>query len=176
MKDDAMTAEFKFPLNFAMEFSRIDPLTHQIRMSQLLPRPPEEVFSFLEDPRNLPGITPPWLRFTVDASDREKPVSEGALFHYRLCWLGTYLQWQCRIVDYRPPERFTDVQVKGPYGYWKHLHIFERVTEGTLIRDEVTYRIPLGGLGLLIHHLVIRKELEEIFLYRAGRITEWGRV
>jgi ligand-binding SRPBCC domain-containing protein len=69
---------------------------------------------------------------------------------------------------------FTDVQVKGPYALWKHLHTFEPVTEGTLMMDVVTYRMPFGILGRILHGTLIKKQLQDIFSYRAVRIAQWS--
>ena len=55
------------------------------------------------------------------------------------------------------------------------LHTFEDVSDGTLIGDRVTYQLPLGPLGNLIHGITVRRQLENIFWYRAMRIDEWAR-
>jgi ligand-binding SRPBCC domain-containing protein len=57
---------------------------------------------------------------------------------------------------------------------WRHLHTFEPVPEGTLIRDSVTYRIPFGFIGKIFHRFIIMKQLKDIFSYRAVRIAEWA--
>jgi ligand-binding SRPBCC domain-containing protein len=36
---------------------------YTLRREQVVPRPPEEVFGFFSDARNLQKITPPWLNF-----------------------------------------------------------------------------------------------------------------
>ncbi|MDH4164633.1 MAG: hypothetical protein OEW15_18385 [Nitrospirota bacterium] len=42
------------------------------------------------------------------------------------------------------------------------------------MNDSVTYRLPSGPLGRLAHNVIIRRQLENIFRYRAKRITEWA--
>ena len=39
-----------------------------------------------------------------------------------------------------------DIQVMGPYNSWVHRHLLETVPEGTLMRDNVTYTLPLPAL------------------------------
>lgn len=68
--------------------------------------------------------------------------------------------------DPQPPPRFADQQCRGPYRLWHHLHEFRQVEGGTAIRDLVTYRLPLGPLGRLIHRVLVRRQLEAIFDYR----------
>jgi hypothetical protein len=41
------------------------------------------------------------------------------------------------------------------------------------MKDTVTYKLPLAAL--IIHRPVIKKQLRDIFLYRASRIDEWVR-
>jgi ligand-binding SRPBCC domain-containing protein len=85
------------------------------------------------------------------------------------------MPWRSRITGYRPPEEFTDVQLVGPYRSWSHLHTFEETPDGTLMRDIVTYQLPFGPAGRVVHTLAVRKQLEDIFRYRAMRIDEWAR-
>jgi ligand-binding SRPBCC domain-containing protein len=108
--------------------------------------------------------------------DRSKAeVFEGVEVDYTIRWLTLRLAWRSRITGYRPPEAFTDIQVKGPYSYWSHLHTFAEEDGDTLMRDEVTYRLPFGPFGRLLHLLVIRRQLRDIFSYRALRIDQWAK-
>ncbi|MEW6418637.1 MAG: SRPBCC family protein [Nitrospirota bacterium] len=119
-------------------------------------------------------ITPDWLDFRM-VNQGKTEVFNGVEFDYTIRWLGLKLRWQSRIIDYKPPERFTDIQIIGPFQYWRHLHVFERVSEGILLKDEVTYKVPFGLVGILLHALVIKRQLKDIFSYRAIRISEWAR-
>jgi len=137
--------------------------------------PRDRVFPFFEDPRNLFDITPDWLHFVVRNKGLQTKVFEGAEFEYRIRWLGLPLPWRSRIVDYLPPLRFIDVQLAGPYRSWRHLHLFEERPGGTLMRDRISYRLPAGAAGRLVHAIVVRRQLEDIFRYRAGAIEAWSR-
>jgi hypothetical protein len=99
---------------------------------------------------------------------------EGAEFDYTIRWFGIPMPWKSRIIGYQPPGRFTDIQLAGPYRSWSHLHTFEEVSGRTLMLDTVTYQLPLGPLGNLVHALTVRRQLEDIFRYRAARIEEWA--
>jgi ligand-binding SRPBCC domain-containing protein len=107
--------------------------------------------------------------------DSKTEVFESAEFDYTIRWFGIPLPWRSRITGYMPPEQFTDVQLVGPYRSWSHLHTFEDTECGTLMRDVVTYQLPLGPLGGIVHALAVRRQLEDIFRYRALRIDEWAR-
>ena len=161
------------PETFSISFSRPDNRLFRLSASQVLPVTQAKAFSFFEDPLNLFEITPDWLDFRMlDPSKAE--VFEGAQFDYTIRWLKFRLFWRSRITGYRQPESFTDVQIRGPYPYWSHLHTFHDKKGSTLMRDEVTYRLPFGPFGRLLHGLIIRRQLRKIFRYRAIRIAQWA--
>jgi ligand-binding SRPBCC domain-containing protein len=169
-----MTEPQYLPGTFSITFSSLDGLTFLLSASQVLPVSRARAFGFFEDPRNLFEITPGWLEFKMrDGSKAE--VFEGAEFDYTIRWFSLILPWRSRITGYRPPESFIDVQVKGPYLFWSHLHTFEEKDGATLMRDEVTYRIPFGPFGRLLHWFIVRRQLRDIFCYRAVRIDQWAR-
>jgi ligand-binding SRPBCC domain-containing protein len=161
------------PETFSITFANTDSRTFRLSASQVLPVARAKAFGFFEDPRNLFEITPDWLDFRMLDRSRAE-VFEGAEFDYTIRWLSFRLFWRSRIVGYRPPDSFTDVQVKGPYSYWSHLHTFNEEDGSTLIKDEVTYRPPFGPFGRFLHRLIIRRQLSEIFRYRAVRIAQWA--
>jgi ligand-binding SRPBCC domain-containing protein len=163
------------PPSFTLTMQALGDFTFTLSASQVLPLPREQAFAFFEDPRNLFDITPDWLRFVMRDRETKVSVFDGAEFDYTIRWLGVLLLWKSRIEGYRPPERFTDIQLVGPYRSWRHLHTFDEVPGGTLIRDLVTYRLPFGPLGALAHALAVRRQLQDIFRYRAQRIDAWAR-
>lgn len=166
---------YEFPPNFTIRFENLGKGAFRLKTSQVLPVSPEQAFVFFEDPRNLNEITPDWLDFRMAGRGPLTSVYEGAEFDYTIRWLGVTFPWRGRIADYHPPERFTDIQVRGPYRSWVHLHIFSPLPEGTLMKDMVTYEVPYGQAGRLVHRFLIRRQLEDIFCYRAIRIREWVR-
>jgi ligand-binding SRPBCC domain-containing protein len=127
-----------------------------------------EVFSFFADARNLEIITPPWLKFEV-LTPAPVVLRVGALIDYRIRIHGLPVRWRTEISEWNPPHQFVDVQLRGPYKYWRHMHTFEERDGGTLCLDQVSYR-PLGG-GFM-NRLFVRRDLERIFQYRQQRLVE----
>ena len=132
--------------------------------------PLEEAFGFFADPRNLPQITPEWVRFEVVHLEAA-PLRAGTTNEYRIRWLGVPLRWRSFIPEYQNPHRFVDEQVSGPYHYWRHEHSFHGVDGGTEVRDIVDYALPLGPIGSALHALIVRRQLDEIFDYRERALT-----
>ncbi|MGH2942763.1 MAG: SRPBCC family protein, partial [Solirubrobacteraceae bacterium] len=145
--------------------------THSLQREQRLPGTPADVFGFFADARNLESITPPLLRFRV-VTPTPIVMGRGTLISYRLLVRGVPLRWLTLITAWEPPHRFVDEQLSGPYALWQHAHSFQADGEETIMRDDVRYRIGLGPLGALANALLVRRDVERIFDYRAKRVAE----
>ena len=143
---------------------------HVLRREQRLSGTPAEVFPFFGEARNLEAITPPWLGFqVVTASPIE--MRAGALIEYRLRLHRLPISWLTRIEEWVPGEGFVDVQLTGPYRLWHHTHTFRPHPQGgTLMTDTVRYALPLGPLGALAHRVLVRRDVERIFDFRAQAV------
>jgi ligand-binding SRPBCC domain-containing protein len=144
--------------------------SYTLYRQQMLALQVPQVFSFFADASNLEVITPPWLHFRNLAAEVPKSRKD-ALIDYRLCWRGLPIRWRTRISVWDPPHRFVDVQLIGPYRYWRHTHLFEAEGQGTRMTDVVDYALPFGVVGALAHRLVVASDLEAIFDFRAQRVA-----
>ncbi|MEW6411304.1 MAG: SRPBCC family protein [Candidatus Zixiibacteriota bacterium] len=140
-----------------------------MRREQIIARPIEEAFSFFERPENLEKITPSSVGFVI-LTPGPIPMHPGAVLDYTIRPMGFPIRWTTLITSYDPPHRFTDVALKGPYSYWHHTHTFEKTTQGTIMRDEVRYALPLGWIGRLVRRFWVRRQLDYIFDFRAKAI------
>jgi ligand-binding SRPBCC domain-containing protein len=138
--------------------------TYLLEREQWMPKPIDVVFSFFSRPENLQLITPPWLDFQMVESP--EALSSGSLIRYRLRWHGLPVRWTTEISQWNPPHEFVDREVKGPYALWNHEHCFALQNGGTIMRDRVTYALPLGLLGRVAIGIV-RGDVEKIFDFRA---------
>ena len=146
-----------------------NPLQH-IDRAQVVPLTPDRAFAFFVDASKLEAITPPWLRFRI-LTPQPIVVGEGTLIDYRLALHRVPVRWRTRIERWESGRCFVDRQIEGPFASWKHTHTFEEWPGGTLIRDRVEYRMPVGVLGRLVHGLVVGRDLERIFDYRGDTIA-----
>ena len=143
--------------------------------SQSVPFPVERVFRFFADPKNLPRISPPESRARIVRLELA-----GPRHHPDLAGAGTLIQisvrllpplpfrgrWVARIVDFEYGKCFRDVQVRGPFKRWEHLHWFEEKGATTLVRDIVQYEVGWGALGDAVNAMFVRRALEKMFEYR----------
>ena len=140
----------------------------QLNYSVTLPRPREEVFDFFANAENLELLTPPWLHFSI-LSPLPVEMKLGAVLEYKIRLRGIPLTWVSQITQWEPPFRFEDTQVRGPYRKWVHRHFFEETTNGTLVVDDVKYRVPGGAI---VNKLFVAGELKRIFDYRRAKLLK----
>lgn len=140
------------------------------RAEQFVPRPLDEVFAFFSKAENLQKLTPAWLHFRI-LSVAPAPVRQGTLIKYSLRWRIFPIRWTTEIMEWEPPYRFVDLQLKGPYKLWHHEHRFVAEGNGTRIVDEVQYLLPFGVLGSIAHALKVKKDVETIFAYRTAVVN-----
>ncbi len=137
---------------------------------QVLPAPIDKVWDFFSAPENLDQITPPNLFFEILSGGNEK-IHSGQLIEYRIQFLPPLRsRWLTEITHLREPDFFIDEQRLGPYRFWQHLHRFSQVEGGTEMIDRVTYQLPFGLIGDLVHWIWIRHRLEQIFDFRSRQV------
>jgi ligand-binding SRPBCC domain-containing protein len=136
-----------------------------LERDQLIPAPRDRVFPFFADAHNLERITPRALRFRI-LTPGPIAMRQGAVIDYHLSLSGVPFHWRTVIEAWDPPDRFVDVQTKGPYKLWRHTHTFEEVGNDTRTSARVEYELPFGPLGALVDRLFVARQLVSIFAYR----------
>ena len=137
----------------------------EYKTAQIINAPISEVFTFFENPENLERITPTNLGFKIK-TPRPLVMREGATFEYTISLGLIKFQWKTIITLYEPPNIFRDVQAFGPYKKWEHTHEFIEVGNKTKIIDTVHYDLFPGILKNIINKFIIRKRVNNIFIYR----------
>ena len=132
----------------------------------------DEAWEFFSNPSNLAEITPPQMGFEI-SSGKPGRMYQGQMISYRI---GIFplikTNWVTEITTVVPGVYFIDEQRSGPYRIWHHEHHFRNKHEGLEMYDRVTYRIPFGPLGWIVHFLFIKKKLLNIFTYRSKVLNE----
>lgn len=162
-------------------------MRQQFETEQWLPNPRALVFAFFADPGNLPPLMPRWQRARIDEARYTSPPPrpEGTPdYGTRAAGDGTRLRitarglpflplrapWDALIEDFRWNEGFCDVQLKGPFHYWRHCHSVRDGNSpageaGTTVRDHVTYELPLPPLSRVALPFA-RVAMHSLFRYR----------
>lgn len=74
--------------------------------------------------------------------------------------------WVTEITQVDKPVSFVDEMRLGPYFFWHHQHSFHEVTGGVEVEDSVHYALKFGILGKILHKMVVRAKLKNIFDFR----------
>jgi ligand-binding SRPBCC domain-containing protein len=67
---------------------------------------------------------------------------------------------------------FVDEQRFGPYSLWHHKHFIKEIEGGVEMEDVVHYKLPFGLLGQIVHPIIVKPKLDEIFNYRYNKLIE----
>ena len=141
------------------------PTTTRRHYQLYIDRPPEVVFAFHADLANHPRTSPPRTREQV-VQGLGEPLREGARVVFRARHGGRWRRLEAEIVEWNPPASFVSRQVRGPFRTWTHRHAFRPFQRGTLLTDQIEYRLPYGLLGRIADRLWIGKHLDRFFAYR----------
>ena len=98
-------------------------------------------------------------------------MKEGAIIDY-IVKIAVPMRWRTMITSYKKNEYFVDEQLKGPYSYWHHRHSFKEVEGGVLIIDEITYALPIQAFRKIVHPVLIKPQIEQIFNFRFKTIQD----
>jgi len=162
---------------------------------QWLPYPSTLVFAFFANPANLPLLLPRWQRARIEQASFAAPpprpegtpryaaTAAGAGSRITISFravplIPIRLPWEALIEEFTWNEGFSDLQVRGPFKYWRHTHSIHtgppsrNGQPGVTLHDEVAYELPLGPLSALANQLFMRHQLASIFRFRQRRTAE----
>jgi ligand-binding SRPBCC domain-containing protein len=77
--------------------------------------------------------------------------------HFGVPWRMT-----SKIVEYHRPDQFVDEMQRGPFGHWRHRHMFQTTDSGTRMVDDVSYASPFGMVGSIVDRLVLARYMTKL--------------
>lgn len=145
---------------------------YTLHTKQNLPISMETAWEFLSKPENLKTITPSYMGFHI-LSGADRPMYPGQIIQYIVTpVLGIKTNWVTEITHVKDKEYFVDEQRFGPYALWHHKHFIKEIPGGVEMEDIVDYKVPLGILGQLVHPILVKPKLYEIFEYRRKKLID----
>jgi uncharacterized protein (TIGR01777 family) len=128
--------------------------------------PAEKVFAWHERPGAFTRLAPPWQKLEVVS--QIGGIRDGARVNLRTKIGPVWVRWDVEHRNYIEGVQFRDVQLRGPFAHWEHLHRVEPVDDGRacVLTDEINYRLPFGTLGRIGGGAFARAELARLFEYR----------
>jgi len=143
---------------------------YTLHKKQNLPITVDEAWAFLSSPKNLKTITPDYMGFHI-LSGADRPMFPGQIIQYIVTpVLGIKTRWVTEITHVKDKEYFVDEQRFGPYALWHHKHFIKAIDGGVEMEDIIDYKVPFGILGQMVHPILVKPKLEEIFNYRTKKL------
>ncbi len=99
-------------------------------------------------------------------------ISEGQTVTFRGRHLGLRLRHESRIAVMRPYSYFRDVMVSGVFSHFEHDHHFAAMDDGTRMRDEIRFTLPLGKLGRVATKILVRRHVAAFLMERNRGIKQ----
>ena len=139
-------------------------------LERFIPAPPEAVFDVSLDV-GLHLASQHRRGERVAAGRTSGKLTEGEQITWSARHFGVRFRMTSLVFDVDRPHRFHDRQTKGPFGSFLHTHEFPAVDGGTLMRDTIEFRSPLGRIGRLIDSAVMRRHLIAVITERNDAIS-----
>lgn len=140
-------------------------MKRQFEKSTPLAASAKEVFDWHMRPGALSRLSPPWQPVEVIGSAGTPTVGDRVTLRlgsapFRVTWVASH-------TEVEEGRGFEDIQIEGPFHYWKHRHRFEPTKDGlSVLQDSIEYELPMGSLGSQLGDGFVRKSLESTFSYR----------
>lgn len=107
-------------------------------------------------------------------SHKEKAVAgvtTGLMdLHNTVTWkamhFGLPFKMTVQITELQYPNFFVDQMVSGPFKWFRHYHAFQAKENSTLMVDEFVFKSPLGWLGKLVDHWILKAYLHKLLQQR----------
>jgi ligand-binding SRPBCC domain-containing protein len=131
-----------------------------IERREILPRPVEEVFAFLDRPSNLKRALPSTLAVSLEKHPAD--LRPGSLFYYRLKRWPLDLTWAVVVSEYHPPAGFTHVKALGYFPHWALRHELIPRDAGSELVMRLSYEVPNGLYAAVANAYLIREAMEEL--------------
>ena len=130
--------------------------------------PRNDVFDWFERRGSFRRLMPPWE--VAEEVRADETLENGAQRIFRFPMGPIKMTWVAEHLGYEPPEKFEDVMKKGPFRSWHHVHRFVEKDVGTVVHDEVEYKLPMGFLGRIFGSRNVRNRLDRMFRARELRL------
>jgi uncharacterized protein (TIGR01777 family) len=134
-----------------------------------MPAPAADLYAWHARPGAFERLMPPWERLSIVS--RTGSINDGDRLVFKIHKGPLGITWEARHANHAPGRRFDDVMVRGPFASWRHAHHFQDgdTPESSVLRDEVSYALPLGAVGRVLGGQTGRVAINRMFDFRHER-------
>jgi ligand-binding SRPBCC domain-containing protein len=94
----------------------------------------------------------------------------GDVVTFEAVHLGIRQRLTSKIVEFDRPRRFVDEMVRGAFASLRHVHEFIVEDTSVLMRDTLTWRSPLGFLGVIADKLLVERHLRNFVMKKQSEL------
>lgn len=110
-------------------------------------------------------LIPPWERVSLVYQDPGLEAGNRTVIRMQAGIIP--VTWVAEHTEYTPGKSFTDMQVSGPFAYWKHQHVVVPLGENRAeLLDRIYFRLPLGTIGQYLGVNAVKRKLASTFRFR----------
>jgi uncharacterized protein (TIGR01777 family) len=140
-------------------------IRHTFERKVRLAFPARDVFDWHARPGAVRRLIPPWQNARVVR--QTGTIRDGDRTTFRLRVGGLPMTWVAEHRDFIDGVQFRDVQLKGPFKHWSHLHHIQPAGESAcFLTDRIEFALRLGTFGAAAGEPMTRNQLERMFDHR----------
>lgn len=142
------------------------PTPYTVRFHSTIPASTSEIFSYLSNAGSFERLAPPWEN--VELISRDRHLEAGSQTRFSMRMFGVRTEWLSEHVEYEPQTLIVDMQIEGPFDYWRHMHRFRQVSKNeTLMDDFVRYLLPGSRITDALFKKQFRRRIRSFLRYRS---------
>ena len=133
----------------------------QFRRESQIPTSALNLYQYHCNPGAFGRLNPPWE--PCEVQEHDSGIKEGDIRHLKVGPRPFQIPWVAAHREFLEGRQFVDIQEKGPFKSWRHLHLFTEDKDGkALLTDLIDYQFPLN----LPLSPFISGKLDSMFRYR----------
>lgn len=136
-----------------------------VQLRSEMPVSAAALFALHERPGAFERLTPGFMPARVLA--RSGGITDGSRVTLGIPVGPVTTTWEMEHVGYVAGREFRDVQRKGPFAHWEHVHRMESQGDSaSVLDDRITYALPLPPFGDAVAGWFTRERLERLLHWR----------
>jgi ligand-binding SRPBCC domain-containing protein len=177
----AVAAGFSF--NFTTIYQALRDLTKDVELARgpyceewshrvWVPAEERTVFAYVTSPKATEELVPPSWGLSLLRQSTVRPA-EGSTLDFRLRVLGLPLRGRNLILAWKEGRHATYTLQRGLFPFWQRELSVEKLGDGSLMKERILYRPPLGWFGSLVAWFFLRPRLQGAGAYRRRRLIQF---
>ncbi|WGL60171.1 TIGR01777 family oxidoreductase [Pigmentibacter sp. JX0631] len=138
---------------------------HFFSRSSTIPVSCEEAFQWHEREGAFFRLLPPWM--PTELLDKKGTIKNGDSITVKTKIGILPITFQALHQNYLQNKQFEDIQLKGPFAFYKHLHKFDKIEDKKCkLTDQIEFSLPIGMISNFLGHTFVEDRLNKLFSYR----------